>query len=245
MARVIKEYTVRRNEILDVAQQLVQSKGYEQMTIQDILDAVQLSKGAFYHYFTSKQQLLEALLERMQEKIEPLVRSIVDEPNLSALEKLQRIFIMIARWKSARKEFLLALLRIWYADDNALIRQKTRAMAIKRIAPQIQVIVQQGIQEGSLTTAYPEQVGELILNLIQDLGETLAGLYLAFDPAHDDMLRIERTTAAYTDALERVLGAPSASLLLVDAQTLREWTISSSETQLQPCLLYTSDAADE
>ncbi len=236
MARVIKEYTVRRNEILDVAQQLVQSKGYEQMTIQDILDAVQLSKGAFYHYFTSKQQLLEALLERMQEKIEPLVRSIVDEPNLSALEKLQRIFIMIARWKSARKEFLLALLRIWYADDNALIRQKTRAMAIKRIAPQIQVIVQQGIQEGSLTTAYPEQVGELILNLIQDLGETLAGLYLAFDPAHDDMLRIERTTAAYTDALERVLGAPSASLLLVDAQTLREWTISSSETQLQPML---------
>ena len=236
MARVIKEYAVRRNEILDVAQKLVQSKGYEQMTIQDILDAVQLSKGAFYHYFTSKQQLLEALLERMQEKIEPLVRSIVDDPNLSALEKLQRIFIMLAQWKSARKEFLLALLRVWYADDNALIRQKTRAMAIKRIAPQIQVIVQQGIQEGSLTTTYPEQVGELILNLIQDLGETLAGLYLAFDPAHDDMLRIEQTAAAYTDALERVLGAPSASLLIVDAQTLREWTVSSSETQVQPRL---------
>ena len=236
MARVIKEYAVRRNEILDVAQKLVQSKGYEQMTIQDILDAVQLSKGAFYHYFTSKQQLLEALLERMQEKIEPLVRSIVDDPNLSALEKLQRIFIMLAQWKSARKEFLLALLRVWYADDNALIRQKTRAMAIKRIAPQIQVIVQQGIQEGSLTTTYPEQVGELILNLIQDLGETLAGLYLAFDPAHDDMLRIEQTAAAYTDALERVLGAPSASLLIVDAQTLREWTVSSSETQVQPML---------
>ena len=236
MARVIKEYAVRRNEILDVAQKLVQSKGYEQMTIQDILDAVQLSKGAFYHYFTSKQQLLEALLERMQEKIEPLVRSIVDDPNLSALEKLQRIFIMLAQWKSTRKEFLLALLRVWYADDNALIRQKTRAMAIKRIAPQIQVIVQQGIQEGSLTTTYPEQVGELILNLIQDLGEALAGLYLAFDPAHDDMLRIEQTAAAYTDALERVLGAPSASLLIVDAQTLREWTVSSSETQVQPML---------
>lgn len=233
MARVIKEYAVRRNEILDVAQQLMQTKGYEQMTIQDILDAVQLSKGAFYHYFASKQQLLEALLERIQDKIEPLVRSIVDEPHLPALEKLQRIFVMISQWKSARKEFLLALLRVWYADDNALIRQKTRAMAIERIAPQIQVIVQQGIQEGSLATAYPAQVAKLILNLIQDMGETLAGLYLAFDPAHDDMARIEQTAAAYTDALERVLGAPSGSLLLVDAQTLREWTISSGKTQLQ------------
>lgn len=230
MARVIKEYTIRRTEILDVAQQLVQSKGYEQMTIQDILDTVQISKGAFYHYFTSKQQLLEALIERMQEKIEPLVRSIVDEPNLSALEKLQCIFVMLSRWKSAQKGFLLALLRVWYADDNALIRQKTRAMAIKRIAPQIQVIVHQGIQEGSLTTTYPEQMGELILSLIQNLGEILAGLYLAFDPAHDDMLQIERTAAAYTDALERMLGAPSGSLLLADAQTLREWTVSSSET---------------
>jgi AcrR family transcriptional regulator len=225
MARVIKEYTIRRNEILDVAQQLVQSKGYEQMTIQDILDTVQISKGAFYHYFTSKQQLLEALIERMQEKIEPIVRSIVDEPNLSALEKLQRIFVMLSRWKSAQKGFLLALLRVWYADDNALIRQKTRAMTIKRIAPHLQVIVHQGLQEGSLTTTYPDQMGELILSLIQNLGETLAGLYLAFDPAHDDMLQIERTAAAYTDALERVLGAPSGSLLLADAQTLREWTV--------------------
>jgi AcrR family transcriptional regulator len=236
MARVIKEYPIRRNEILDVAQQLVQSKGYEQMTIQDILDTVQISKGAFYHYFTSKQQLLEALIERMYEKIEPLVRSIVDEPNLPALEKLQRIFVMLSRWKSAQKGFLLALLRVWYADDNALIRQKTRAMAIKRIAPQLQVIIHQGIQEGSISTLYPDQMGALILSLIQDLGETLAGLYLAFDPAHDDMLLIERTAAAYTDALERVLGAPSGSLLLADAQTLREWTISSGETQLQPML---------
>ncbi len=54
MARIVKEYSVRRNEILDAARQLVYTKGYEQMTIQDILDYLQISKGAFYHYFDSK-----------------------------------------------------------------------------------------------------------------------------------------------------------------------------------------------
>ena len=67
MARIVKEqaYAEKRNEILDVAQRLVYTKGYEQMTIQDILDDLQISKGAFYHYFDSKQALLEALIERM------------------------------------------------------------------------------------------------------------------------------------------------------------------------------------
>ena len=53
MPRVVKEedYAARRNEILDVARQLVYTKGYEQMSIQDILDALKISKGAFYHYF--------------------------------------------------------------------------------------------------------------------------------------------------------------------------------------------------
>ena len=65
MPRIVKEHAVRRNEILDLAQQLVYTKGYEQMTIQDILDGLQISKGAFYHYFDSKHAVLEAVVERM------------------------------------------------------------------------------------------------------------------------------------------------------------------------------------
>src|SRR5215831_16667548 len=69
MARIVKEPAVRRNEILDVAQRLVYTKGYEQMTIQDIVDDLQLSKGAFYHYFDSKQALLEALVQRLLDQM--------------------------------------------------------------------------------------------------------------------------------------------------------------------------------
>jgi len=68
MARVVKDLknAARRKDILDVAQRLVvETKGYEGMSIQDVLDELKISKGAFYHYFDSKGDLLEALIERM------------------------------------------------------------------------------------------------------------------------------------------------------------------------------------
>jgi AcrR family transcriptional regulator len=60
MARTVNAtlYTVRRDAFLDVAQRLVQTKGYEAMSIQDVLNELEASKGAFYHYFDSKQALL-------------------------------------------------------------------------------------------------------------------------------------------------------------------------------------------
>ena len=66
----------------------------------------------------------------------------------------------------------------------------------------------------------------MALSLIQDLGETLGELLLSFKPERDDMRRIENTVAAYTDAVERVLGIPTGSLHLTDAETLKEWFVS-------------------
>lgn len=109
MARTVKEeeYIARRNEILDVALQLVYSKGYEKMTIQDILDQLKISKGAFYHYFDSKVEVLEAVVERMAaEQVEPIFLSIVQDPHLSALEKLHHYFDMSTRWKTSKKAFV-------------------------------------------------------------------------------------------------------------------------------------------
>ncbi len=58
MPRIAREGAPGRNEILDVAQRLIYTRGYEQMTIQDILDDLGISKGAFHHYSGSRQALL-------------------------------------------------------------------------------------------------------------------------------------------------------------------------------------------
>src|ERR1700752_3903655 len=126
MARSVneKEYALKRNQILDVTQRLIYTKGYEQMAIQDILDELLISKGAFYHYFDSKPALLEALIERMQQEALQLFTPIVQDQHLPALDKLQRYIDAGVRWKTARKTFLIELLRVWYTDHNAIVRQK-------------------------------------------------------------------------------------------------------------------------
>ena len=229
MARAVnqEDYAARRNAILDSAQRLVYTRGYEQMAIQDILDDLRISKGAFFHYFRSKQALLEAMIDRMGDEAVRVLTPIVDDPDLPALEKLQRFMATANRWKVERKAFLLALLRVWYTDENAIVRQKVFAATFPRVIPMLTAIIRQGIQEGVLTVRYPDQIGEVVMSLMQGLGDSFSQTLLSFGPGGDARC-LEGTVGAYTDALERVLGAPSGSITLIDAETVREWVVSAS-----------------
>ncbi len=227
MARILKEqeYLARRNEILDAAIKLVYSKGYDKMTIQDILDQLQMSKGAFYHYFDSKADVLEALVERMVvEQVEPLLLSAVHDPHLTALEKLQRYFDTAVRWKTSEKALLMELTRVWYSDENALARQKMFDMMVRHVTPLFVEIIKQGVQEGVFSTPYPEYASQVNINLVQGLGDTFARMLLSEEANNSNAVQeAEQLIAAYNDALERILGAPKGSIHLMDAASLKEW----------------------
>lgn len=234
MPRVVKEddYAARRNEILDIARRLVYTKGYEQMSIQDILDALKISKGAFYHYFDSKQALLDGLIERILDDAEQVLRPIVEAKDLSAIEKLRRYFDTAGRWKVSQKSFMLNLFRIWHADANAIMRQKQEAASIKRIAPMLAEIIQQGVDEGVFSTKYPEQFGNIFVGLSHGFEDKLVELLLVDHPPPDALQRLEALIGAYSDSMERILGAPPGSLPLGDINMLKEWLdIPADETK--------------
>jgi AcrR family transcriptional regulator len=231
MARTVKhdEHAVKRNDILDAAQKLIYTKGYEQMSVQDMLAQLKISKGAFYHYFDSKQALLEALIERMGQEAEQLLTPLVQDPHLSGLQKLKTFVATSSRWKAEYKDYLMALIRVWYADENALVRQKMTALTVKRITPLLTEIVRQGVREGVFTTPHPDHAADVIYALILGLGDTFGHMILEHAAATDAQMtraifnRAKKMTAAYSDALERVLGAPRGSLELVDSKSLKVW----------------------
>lgn len=223
MARTIKEeeHATRRNEILDVTTRLIYTKGYEQMTIQDVLDVLNISKGAFYHYFTSKQELMESVIARMMDEGLRFLNPIVEDENLPALEKLQRYFDGAVQWKTARRPELLAILRVWYADENALVRQKMFSATSTAFVPAITKIIHQGIREGVFHPAYPDQAAALLLALMQGFGENFARPFL--DPDPGSLSSLMETIAAYTDAMERLIGVPPGSLTLIDEEGMKVW----------------------
>lgn len=227
MPRVIKEheYMARRSDILDAVQRLVYSKGFDQMTIQDILDDLHISKGAFYHYFKSKEEVLGALVERMVNEIEPSLIAIVQNPNLTALEKLHGFFDDAMRWKTGRKTLMLSLLRAWYADANAVLRQKVFSTTVHRLTPWMTRIIHQGIQEGAFVTSHPEYFCQMSLYLMQGLGDEMVALLLTDHADGNPFQRAQLAVDAYTAAFERILGASPATVQLIDLNLLKEWFV--------------------
>lgn len=224
MARTVDEqaHTLRRDEFLDVAQRLLQAKGYERMSIQDVLAETGASKGAFYHYFGSKQALLEAVVERLADAVAAGLAPVVATGG-DALDKLNGVFAALATWKVERRDLLMALLRVWQSDDNAVLRLKLRPGIAERVAPLLAAIVDQGLRENVFSVPDAEQSARVAVSLVQDLNDRLADLFLAMEAGQGEWHALEQAVAAHTDALERILGAPGGSVVLVDLAVLRAW----------------------
>jgi TetR/AcrR family transcriptional regulator, transcriptional repressor for nem operon len=233
MARILKEdqYNAKRNEILDYAMRQVYSRGYAQMTIQDILDGLHISRGALYHYFDSKQALLEALVERAGMQAAQAFLPIVQDPHLSAIEKFCRYFEASAQWKSGQKELILSLLATWYSDENTLIRQKMTAASLIGTPRILEPIIRQGVEEKVFHTRFPQQVAAIITGITLNLADTIIGMLISAqtDPAVLQELEanLDACFDAYFETTERILGAPAGSLKVLDADIFKEWLVVS------------------
>jgi AcrR family transcriptional regulator len=216
-------HALRRDEFVDAAQGLIQARGYEQMSVQDVLDELGASKGAFYHYFDSKEALLAAVIERMTDAAIAMLLPMIADPELSAPEKFQGLFSGIARFKNERQDLLLAIIQTWISDDNAIVREKLRGATVKRLAPLMAAIVQQGLDEGTFTASPPEPVARVLVSLLLGANEAAVELFLARQANAVSLDDIRTALAAYADAFDRILGASGGSFPITDEATLRLW----------------------
>jgi AcrR family transcriptional regulator len=225
MARAVSAtlHTVRRAAFLDVAQRLVQAKGYEEMSVQDVLDELDASKGAFYHYFDSKQALLEAVVERSVDDAMAALAPVLLDPELPALRKLERVFAGIATWKAERKELVLAIMEVWNSDGNAIVREKLRRMTVSRMVPLLSAVVRQGIDEEVFTADSPDETAMVFVSLMQGFQELAIDHFIARQAGTITFEVVQRSVAVFTQAFERILGIPTGSLTLTDEPTLHFW----------------------
>jgi AcrR family transcriptional regulator len=93
MARVVKKPEVRREEIVSAAQDLFLRNEYEKTTLQDIMRKVKIAKGTIYHYFTSKEELLEAVVKNMAHQYVSRLRTILERVEGNAMERLQALIV--------------------------------------------------------------------------------------------------------------------------------------------------------
>ena len=149
------------NLILDVAFRLFMEKGYEHTSIQDIINNLGgLSKGAIYHHFKSKEDILVAVTDKMTAESNQMLTVIRDRSDLSGKEKLRTIF----RESISRpvQDDIFTVAPDFHNNPKLLF--SLLHDTIDNAAPNyILPIIRQGILDGSIKTDYPEQLAELIL----------------------------------------------------------------------------------
>ena len=222
MTRTVKAYDERHAEFLDVALRLFYSKGFDNTSVADIVDAVDVAKGTFYHYFDSKADLLNELVARVYRETVASLEPLVADESLSAPEKLERLFTFIGNWKAANRDFVLQTARVVYRDENALLRMRMTAEATAMVAPLYAAIIRQGVAEGAFDVDYPDETAEIILQMGMTFSDAFARALMS--GTGDELLpTLERRVAAYERSIERVLGAEEGSLTLLDMQQLTMW----------------------
>jgi AcrR family transcriptional regulator len=219
----VESHQERRDGFLDVAERLIMTKGYEQMNVQDVLDELGTSKGAFYHYFDSKQALLDGVVDRFAEAGMASVTPILEDPTLPALRKLELVLAGIARFKAEQKDLVLAIMEVWNADGNALVREKTRRLTARWLGRLLSRIIRQGIGEGAIPSASPDEMATVVISLIQGYQEVAVAQFLARQAGTTSFEEVVRTHAAFTHAFERILGVQEGSVRLADEATIRFW----------------------
>ncbi|PEB51830.1 TetR family transcriptional regulator [Bacillus pseudomycoides] len=194
--RVVKEYEERRSEILNAAEKLFASKGYTKTTVSDILREIGIAKGTFYHYFKSKEEVMDAIIMRIVNADVAAAKKIAANSNIPVLDKLFQILIAQVPKAGGNKE---KMIEQFHRPNNAEMHQKSLVQAILHLTPVLTEVIEQGINEKIFVTAYPRETIEFLIASAQVIFDE--GLF-QWQP-HEAMQKAK----AFINMMETTLGA--------------------------------------
>ena len=216
-------HAVRRDEILDVAERLIRTRGYDAMSIQSVQDELGCSRGALYHYFGSKEAILGAVIERMTAAGLGILAPIAEDPTLSAVDKLQTLFASAGSWKSERRDLLVPLIRTWFEPGNDVARVRAEAAAFEQFRPLMAVILRQGVAERTMNPSSADHAAVILTALFAGSADAIRRLLIDRLDGRVPYEEVERFIHAYDEAIERILGLTPGSFALIDRDTMRTW----------------------
>ncbi len=217
----MKKGDARRSELLAASEKLFYTKGYENTSVQDILDAVGFSKGGFYHHFDSKLAVLEAICQQRAEELCQSALKAADQPNLTASEKLNTLLASSTLWQSDNPGFVMLLIQAAYCENGALMREKMKASQLSGMKGVLENVLSEGVQSGEFFIDDIETTAELVMRLYMQFADEIAFLLAGDDSELQLCEKAIIKTRAYRTAIERTLFAPYGSISLIETKALQ------------------------
>lgn len=198
--RVVKEAEERKNEILDVAERLFGTKGFDNTSTSDILDEIGIARGTLYYHFKSKEEILDAMISRMTNKLIEKAKAVAAQKSVPVL---QRFTMMMLSLNVSDDNFGQELLAQAHKPQNALMHQKMEKSLLSGINPIITDLIKEGITQGICRTDYPQEAAEMT--------------FLYANTVFDDLMEHseeekQRKIAAFIYNVERLLNMEQGSM---------------------------------
>lgn len=188
----------RREEILDAAERRFQAQGYLATSVAELIADTGIAKGTFYHHFSSKEQVMEAVIDRQVSRLREQVELLAGQRDVPALQRVLGLFSGLVR--PPESEGLATELE---RDGNELLHLRALNATSLALMPTLAQIVADGVAEGTMQAAHPEAAAAALLAIIATLVDAdLFGWVRHGSGPH---------LAGLLDVGERVLGLPAGS----------------------------------
>lgn len=213
----------RREAILDAAQGLFMARGWETVTIADVLEAARISKGGFYHHFTAKEDLLTGIVARMTDQIFAATEEARNRASGDALARLNAFLAGSLRWKAEHAAEMRAVAEVLIRPGNDILYQRVFNATAEAVAPILEEMIADGAREGVFDVADPRLAAEIVIGLSQGRQAVLLDA-IALAAAGDidaGTGRLDARMRAEGLTCDRLLGLPPGSVPLSSPEDYR------------------------
>ncbi|GLQ56851.1 TetR/AcrR family transcriptional regulator [Devosia nitrariae] len=223
MNRIVKPAEIRREEILECALRLFSQQGYDATSVNQIIAALGLSKGAFYHHFAAKQDLIEALAVRFADDAARMASPVLEDESLDAFSRLSKFLASMRQSKVSAAFEVRNTFEPLFRPENMALFDRVQQALFGVVRPILTRIIADGVAERTFDTRHPDLAAETILHVMGSVRKVVTDLYAARNDADLDAAAAELVLRYdyMGTVVDRILGLPEGSIVLTDCDTIR------------------------
>ena len=188
----MKKGEKRKKELLKIAYDMFLTQGYENTSVDEIIEKAQIAKGTYYYHFNSKEQMLEEVIDMMIDTEREMAKQII----ATDIPVPQKIVGIIASIKPTEAE--QPIQNALFQPENVLMHHKVRQKLINVITPLLSEVIREGVEEGIFEC--------------DNIPERIKMLLIISDITFNEGTFTERDISVFIDMTEKLLGAEKGTM---------------------------------
>lgn len=153
----------KRELIFDALEELMYTVPFKEISVESIAKKANVGKGSVYYYFDTKDEILDNVIERSYRRA---IREYLDNVSSekTALGRIKQLFRSVLKkdFGDSRRNLIITL----HLHDDLILHNKLKAIAVQELSPILTLLLEQGIDEGSIKLEYPKESAEIIVTVL-------------------------------------------------------------------------------